>query len=674
MRLKLILLLLLTSLAKGQQQMSHEEEVVRTTYAKLSYADEVRIVMKTMNALPDKFKADERAADKALASRLEFQLSNFKTGPISEIEGRIMAEVSGMPPEGDTTGVLLVVPGTFNYKDNSAIGKGKTEWTVYATVSWNTTPQHVIGGDNWPMAALLDLKEMNGPYDRYATYTVTVTFQGKSRTYNTAVLFGKNADGPSVHFLDLISGNMTLDLLAKTDMSTAPFSKTDLRDVPFIRKWLNSNRQQGCSVKGHGDVCCNPETKKCGVGAAPISRWHREFRETSNPYLVLAGFHPRRAIDPMMFQTSCSAFNFETFYNHGNGNTAGHVSGQHTLTSVVDGSCTYAAPAGSTGPGTCNSSCGANATASPADFGTLSGAFSHHVPGIANKSGQEGGAPTTQCQGTNAVSFLDCLTTGCGVSVSINGTANGVGAVISFANASIWNDSQAAVHNCTSKSTTSTTTGGGGPIDPCLNGSTVTGGPTADFGTTGGGGGGNAPDCSPIIVDVTGDGFSLTDAAHGVAFDIANDGVPIHMAWTANSNNAFLALDRNGSGTITNGAELFGNFTSQPISAHPNGFAALAVYDDPMNGGNGDGVIDARDKIFSSLRLWVDANHDGISQPEEMHTLPELGIYSISLDYTLSERQDQYGNLFRYRARVNQGMHGPADVGKSAYDVFLVSK
>jgi hypothetical protein len=157
-------------------------------------------------------------------------------------------------------------------------------------------------------------------------------------------------------------------------------------------------------------------------------------------------------------------------------------------------------------------------------------------------------------------------------------------------------------------------------------------------------------------------------------FDIANDGVPIHMAWTANSNNAFLALDRNGSGTITNGAELFGNFTSQPSSPHPNGFAALAVYDDPVNGGNGDGVIDARDKIFLSLRLWVDVNHDGISQPEELHTLPELGIYSISLDYSLSERKDQYGNLFRYKAHVNKGLHGPSDVGKSAYDVFLVAQ
>ena len=672
MRLKLILLLLLTPFAKGQQQMSHEEQVVRTTYAKLSYADEIRIIMKTMNALPDKFQANEGVADKALGSRLEFQLSDFKTGPVSEIEGRILSELAGTPVEGDTT--LLVAPGTFNYTDHSAIGKGRTEWTVYANVSWNKQPFHRAPGDDWPMATVLKMKEMNGPYDTYATYTVTVTFEGKSRTYSTAALFGTNADGANIHFLDLISGNMTLDLLTRTDMSTAPFSKTDLRDVPFIRKWLNSNRQQACSVKGHGDVCCNPETRKCGIGASPASRRHQQFRETSNPYLVLAGFHPKMSPVNPMFQSSCSSFNIETFYNHGNGDVAGHVDGQHTYTSTVDGTCTYSAPAGSTGPGPCNSACSANANGTPAEFGTLAGIAPHtHVPGQANKSGQEGNTPTTQCQGTNAVSFMDCTFSSCTVTVGINGTANGVGAVISFANASLWNDSQAAVHNCPSKSTTSTPTGGG-PIDPCLGTATAPG-PVGDFGGTGGtGGGGNAPECSPIIIDLTGDGFVLTDAAHGVTFDIANDGIPIHMAWTANSNNAFLALDRNGSGTITNGAELFGNFTSQPVSPHPNGFAALAVYDDPMNGGNGDGVIDARDKIFSSLRLWVDANHDGISQPGELHTLPELGIYSISLDYQLSERKDQYGNLFRYRARVNQGLHGPEDVGKTAYDVFLVSK
>jgi hypothetical protein len=179
---------------------------------------------------------------------------------------------------------------------------------------------------------------------------------------------------------------------------------------------------------------------------------------------------------------------------------------------------------------------------------------------------------------------------------------------------------------------------------------------------------------SPIIIDLTGDGFFLTSAANGVKFDIATAGVPIQMGWTANANNAFLVLDRNGDGVINSGAEMFGNFTPQPSSQNPNGFLALAVYDDPANGGNGDGIIDAHDQIFSRLRLWVDANHDGISQPGELHTLPEMGVFSISLNYSLSTRTDEFGNLFRYRGTVNQGQSGESEVGKKIYDVFFVSQ
>jgi EF hand domain-containing protein len=153
-------------------------------------------------------------------------------------------------------------------------------------------------------------------------------------------------------------------------------------------------------------------------------------------------------------------------------------------------------------------------------------------------------------------------------------------------------------------------------------------------------------------------------------FDIGATGTRIKISWTASgAANAFLVLDRNGNGVIDNGIELFGNITPQPASAHPNGFLALAQYD-----ANGDGVIDARDPIYSQLRLWIDANHDGISQPEELHTLPEMGVHSISLDYSLSMRTDEFGNLFRYRAKVNAGQPGAADVGKKAYDVFFVSQ
>jgi hypothetical protein len=174
---------------------------------------------------------------------------------------------------------------------------------------------------------------------------------------------------------------------------------------------------------------------------------------------------------------------------------------------------------------------------------------------------------------------------------------------------------------------------------------------------------------SPILIDVAGNGFQLTSWADGVEFAPHPGFRPSDRAWTeANSDDAWLVWDRDDDGAINDGSEMFGSATPQP---HPpegalrNGFLALAQYDDDHND-----TIDATDAIFSKLRLWQDRDHDGKSQPMELHALPELGVAGIALIYAEDPEVDEYGNSFRYKAAVYGTPGSP--VGMIAWDVWLV--
>jgi hypothetical protein len=135
---------------------------------------------------------------------------------------------------------------------------------------------------------------------------------------------------------------------------------------------------------------------------------------------------------------------------------------------------------------------------------------------------------------------------------------------------------------------------------------------------------------SPLVLDLGGDGVAPSPPERGVRFDLMGHG-EVRTAWVT-GDDALLALDRNGDGVIDRGAELFGeaapNADGLPAA---DGFQALAALDRPSGGGNGNGLLEVGDLMFAELRLWTDRNRDGVSQPDELQTLPDAGISSISV-------------------------------------------
>ena len=178
-------------------------------------------------------------------------------------------------------------------------------------------------------------------------------------------------------------------------------------------------------------------------------------------------------------------------------------------------------------------------------------------------------------------------------------------------------------------------------------------------------------DWSPIIIDVARDGYRLTSLENGVRFDLDADGVPEQVSWTRqDSDDALLAMDRNGNGTIDSGAELFGNATPaypEGDVTTPNGFEALKFLELPDYGRNRpDATLDGRDVSFSRLLLWRDANHNGISEPDELVPATAAGVVAIPTDYKTKRRVDKYGNQFRQRGTVIW-----ADGPDFCFDVWL---
>ena len=146
----------------------------------------------------------------------------------------------------------------------------------------------------------------------------------------------------------------------------------------------------------------------------------------------------------------------------------------------------------------------------------------------------------------------------------------------------------------------------------------------------------------PLVLDMDGDGVELISFEDSLAFfDVDNDGVLENTGWVS-ADDALLVHDVSGDGVINSITETISEYyMAAPGTGaiYTDGLEALATLDS-----NSDGVFNANDAAYGTLRVWRDANENAVTDAGELKTLAELNITSIDLTREVASREEIEGN------------------------------
>jgi len=275
MRLRLIALLLLAPLFRGQQQMSHEEQIVRATYARVTFAAQLGMLWHAVE-LNEGWPGlnDGLVLTKAMNDQVRFDLTDFKVGELKDIGTASWASLVEGPV--DTLFIHFVeMPVSFT-KNN----KTRNFPITYADAAWKPAAPSAIDTleERTRTSLVPTVKEVlrslhkpnsGGEWKRYASYSVVASLREKSISYRATFLF--SADGHEILPLDYATG-MGIAPFVKTTMYPSALVDTAFREIPLIQSWILSNEIKGCKATNQPEVCCDPVMGRCGIASEDLQR------------------------------------------------------------------------------------------------------------------------------------------------------------------------------------------------------------------------------------------------------------------------------------------------------------------------------------------------------------------------------------------------------------------
>jgi hypothetical protein len=265
---------LLVGYAVAANTTTHEETIVRTAYARLAYAvQQATVADLALEANGRKIKPENAAktvGQRMADAEVVITLSNFVVGDVRAVLDRKTSDLVTSPHDERLELGLI-----------ESMGYGGAQWNDLR-LEWIPAPAMT------PQAEALTLREgllhkwpeKIPTLQKYASYTVTITYKGKSRgPYHAMFVFGHDSQGNETAMpLDPNTSNTGLGKALEQDLSPTVFTRTGFRTHPVVTSWLTESQMSDavCSASkasgvSRGDICCDLVKMKCGPSSSSVA-------------------------------------------------------------------------------------------------------------------------------------------------------------------------------------------------------------------------------------------------------------------------------------------------------------------------------------------------------------------------------------------------------------------
>lgn len=410
----------------GQPNMTLEEKIIRMAYRKMNVLDTAERFVKA--------KRNGQSVGLELAQRsLKFNLRDFRVGQIQDIQNFIYRDLV-TPPTGEIIQVSIA---------NTTQNGGETR--VSLDSKWRTG-QYSSGFDpQWTIKDILQIEAVRfHDVGRYASYEVTVSLDGKIRSYRALALFHnryrpQGTLDPEV--LDSIAGmggvitQVLKDVRLPLGMKRASNQSADPNNFSSEAKVGNWSEKKVGGEGGQNFMAPPDSSPGC-------LEWYETPIDPNFTYCLvwdLEGWSSGGGNGGQYCAPRTSTTDPPQKVDH---DYAFHASGSHLATTRFQTVCSLASD--------CTQACNINTPITGYnDNGVLNETFYYHIGGSSvNRRGSTGPKDSIiSCETAMGYAFKRCLID-CGVSVTVGISGHGASASVTVSGGDLWNVGHIEGRNC----------------------------------------------------------------------------------------------------------------------------------------------------------------------------------------------------------------------------------